>query len=150
MLTSKVTSRKTDSSSSSRAMFYLYKNIKSLIPESKIDILTDADVDAGNIFTAKNGLNKYDILIISHQEYVTQQEYDNLRHFVSSGGTMIILDGNVFYAEVMYNRNSQTITLVKGHGWAFNGLSAWKSIVRDGKMRHPCGLVATIYVINVA
>ena len=67
-------------------------------------------------------------IVIGHQEYVTQQEYDNLKHFVSSGGTMIILDGNIFYAEVKYNRNTHTVTLVKGHGWAFNGKSAWKSV----------------------
>jgi hypothetical protein len=128
LLTRKVTARKTGSSASSHGMLYLYKNIESLIPKSKMDILTDADVDAGAIFAAKNGLNKYDILVIGHQEYVTQQEYDNLKHFVSSGGTMIILDGNVFYAEVKYNRNTHTVTLVKGHGWAFNGKSAWKSV----------------------
>jgi hypothetical protein len=39
---------------------------------------------------------------------------------------MIILDGNIFYAEVKYDRAANTITLVKGHGWAFNGRSAWK------------------------
>jgi N,N-dimethylformamidase beta subunit-like protein len=128
LLTSKVTTQTTDSSSSAHAMFYLYKNIKSLVPKSKMDILTDADVDAGNIFTTKNGFNKYDILVIGHQEYVTEQEYDNLRHFVRNGGTMIILDGNIFYAEVTYNRNTQTITLAKGHGWTFNGVSAWKSV----------------------
>jgi hypothetical protein len=97
LLTSKVTALQTDSSSSAYGMYYLDENIKSIIPKSKIDILTDADVDAGNIFTAKNRLNKYDILIIGHQEYVTQQEYDNLKHFVSSGGTLVILDGNIFY-----------------------------------------------------
>ena len=63
-------------------------------------------MDAGNIFTTKNGFNRYDILVIGHQEYVIQQEYDNLRHFVRSGGTMIILDGNIFYAEVTYDRNT--------------------------------------------
>ena len=62
LLASNVTARKTDSSSSARGMFYLYNNIKSLIPKSIVNILTDADVDAGTIFTAKNGLNKYDIL----------------------------------------------------------------------------------------
>ncbi|MDW0321878.1 MAG: hypothetical protein QN632_00270, partial [Nitrososphaeraceae archaeon] len=46
----------------------------------------------------------------------------------SDGGTMIILDGNVFYAEVKYNNNKDTITLVKGHSWAFNGNSAWRSV----------------------
>jgi hypothetical protein len=127
LLTSKVIDKKIGSAAS-RGMLYLYKNIESLIPKSKIDILTDADVDAGDIFAAKNGFNKYNILVIGHQEYVTQQEYDNLKHFVSSGGTMIILDGNVFYAEVKYNRNTHTVTLVKGHGWAFNGKSAWKSV----------------------
>jgi hypothetical protein len=41
---------------------------------------------------------------------------------------MIILDGNVFFAQVKYDRSNQTVTLVKGHWWAFNGKSAWKSI----------------------
>jgi hypothetical protein len=128
LLTSKVTSQTTDSSSSAAAMYYLSKNIQSLIPRAKIAMLTDADVDAGNIFTGKNKLNKYDILIIGHQEYVTQHEYDNLRQFVSQGGTMIILDGNIFYAEVKYDGDANTVTLVKGHGWAFNGRSAWKGV----------------------
>jgi hypothetical protein len=126
LLTSKVTSQTTDSSSSAFAMFYLSKNIKSLIPKSNIAFLTDADVDAGNIFTKNK--DKYDILIIGHQEYVTQKEYDNLKQFVTSGGTMIILDGNIFYAEVKYDRTTHTVTLVKGHAWTFNGRSAWKSV----------------------
>lgn len=41
---------------------------------------------------------------------------------------MIILDGNIFYAEVKYDRINDTITLVKGHSWAFNGVSAWRSV----------------------
>jgi hypothetical protein len=130
LLTSKVTDQTTDSSPSAFAMSYLSKNIQSLIPRAKIVMLTDADIDAGNIFTEKN---KYDILIIGHQEYVTQHEYDNLRQFVSQGGTMVILDGNIFYAEVRYDRDANTITLVKGHGWAFNGRSAWKSVAERWK-----------------
>jgi hypothetical protein len=70
----------------------------------------------------------YDIIILGHQEYVTQKEYDNLKKFVSDGGTMIILDGNVFYAEVKYDIKAQAVTLVQGHWWAFNGKSAWKSV----------------------
>ena len=133
LLTSKVTTQTTDSSSSALAMLYLSKNIKSLLPGSNTVILTDADVDGGNIFTAKNKSNKYDILIIGHQEYVTQQEYDNLKQFVAGGGTMIVLDGNIFYAEVKYDRNTQTVTLVKGHGWSFNGMYALKSVAERWK-----------------
>jgi hypothetical protein len=82
------------------------------------------------VFYEKNSNTprEYDVIILGHQEYVTQKEYDNLMQFVRSGGTMIILDGNVFYAEVKYDRNTQTITLVKGHGWAFDGKSAWRSV----------------------
>jgi hypothetical protein len=133
LLTSKVSNQTTDSSSSALAMLYLSKNIKSLLPGSNTVILTDADVDGGNIFTVKNKSNKYDILIIGHQEYVTQQEYDNLKQFVAGGGTMIVLDGNIFYAEVKYDRNMQTVTLVKGHGWSFNGMYALKSVAERWK-----------------
>ena len=114
-------------------MLYLSKNIRSLLPGSNTVILTDADVDGGNIFTTKNKSNKYDVLIIGHQEYVTQHEYDNLKRFVASGGTMIVLDGNIFYAEVKYDKNRGTITLVKGHSWAFNGRSALKSVAERWK-----------------
>jgi hypothetical protein len=77
---------------------------------------------------AENGTSKYDVIILVHQEYVTQQEYNNLKQFVANGGTMILFDGNVFYAEVKYDEESKKISLVKGHGWAFNGKSAWKSV----------------------
>lgn len=73
-------------------------------------------------------IDKYDILVLGHQEYVTQREYDNLKHFVENGGTLILIDGNVFYAQVSYDRHHHSITLVKGHGWAYNGITTWKSI----------------------
>ena len=43
-----------------------------------------------------NGTNVYDVIMLEHQEYVTQQEYDNLKRFVANGGILILLDGNVF------------------------------------------------------
>ena len=109
------------------AMLELVRNLKWATPQSNITVITDADVDSDGIFL-KNGSNGYDVVILGHQEYVTQREYDNFKRFVSNGGTMIILDGNVFYAEVNYDNSTETIRLVKGHGWAFNGKSAWKSI----------------------
>jgi hypothetical protein len=108
-------------------MLDLLQNVKWVTPDSNVTVLTDTDVDSGGIFL-QNGSNAYDVVILGHQEYVTQREYDNLKQFVANGGTMIILDGNVFYAEVGYNRNTDIVRLMKGHGWAYNGKSAWKSI----------------------
>ncbi len=116
------------------AMLSLLKNLKLIGPDSNITVLTDADVDNGSIFEnnahgiVDNSINIYDVIVLGHQEYVTQTEYYNLKNFVSNGGTTILLDANVFYAQVRLDRNTDTITLVKGHGWAFNGESAWKSV----------------------
>jgi hypothetical protein len=126
LLSSPVTNLLTRSSSAS-SILYLTTHLRTPLPESNTHVLTDEDVDAGSIFFV-NGSNKYDVLILGHQEYVTQQEYDNLKRFVANGGTMILLDGNVFYAQVKYDRSTHTLTLVKGHGWAYNGKSAWKSV----------------------
>jgi hypothetical protein len=128
LLSSKIPKQLTSLSSAS-TMSFLPHYLKTLLPQSNINVLTDVDVDTGSIFV-KNGItsNRYDILIIGHQEYVTQREYDNLKQFVANGGTLIVLDGNAFYAQVKYNRNTDAITLVKGHGWAFNGKSAWRSV----------------------
>ena len=125
LLSSEVTNR-TTGSSSAFSIDFLTEHLKT--PKSHISVLTDSDADNVNSLFFVNGTNKYDILILGHQEYVTQQEYDNLKHFVANGGTLVLMDGNVFYAEVKYDRNTHTITLVKGHGWAYNGKSAWKSI----------------------
>jgi hypothetical protein len=85
-----------DVSAADFAMLKFINNIKLINPHSNITLLTDASVDNGSIFT--NGKNNvYHILILGHQEYVTQQEYNNLKKFVVNGGTLIILDGNVFF-----------------------------------------------------
>jgi hypothetical protein len=117
------------------AMLSLLKNFRLISPDSNITVLTDADVDNGSIFENRGGdrgvdinNNAYDVVILGHQEYVTQQEYNYLKDFVSNGGTMFLLDGNVFYAQVKFVHNTNTVTLVKGHGWAFNGKSAWKNV----------------------
>jgi hypothetical protein len=112
---------------SSYAMHYLDKHLTLLTPRNNVSVLTDINVDEGSIFMDdKNTTNRYDILILGHQEYVTQQEYTNLKTFVANGGTMILLDANVFYAQIGYDRSTHTITLLRGHGWNFNGKSAWK------------------------
>ena len=129
LLSSKIPKQLTPSSSASTLSF-LPRHLKTLLPHSNIDVLTDADVDNGSPIFIKNGItsNRYDILIVGHEEYVTQKEYDNLKQFVANGGTLIVLDGNPFFAQIKYNSNTDIVTLVKGHGWAFNGKSAWKSV----------------------
>ena len=125
LLSSDVTNQ-TTGSSSAFSIDYLTQHLKT--SNSNIHVLTDADADNVDSLFVNNGTNKYDIIILGHQEYVTQQEYDNLKHFVSNGGTLVLMDGNVFIAEVKYDSESHTITLVKGHGWAYNGKSAWRSV----------------------
>lgn len=46
---------------------------------------------------------------------------------------MIFLDGNIFYADVKYNDNNNTISLVKGYGWTYNGKTDWKSVNKRWK-----------------
>jgi hypothetical protein len=55
--------------------------------------------------------------------------YDNYKRFVSNGGTLLALDGNIFYAQIKYNKDNNTITFVKGHSWEFDGNSAKRNII---------------------
>jgi hypothetical protein len=98
-----------------------------------VTILDDVDVHEGSIFSSdsnnmKKNNNAYDILIIFHNEYVTQEEYQNIKTFVANGGTLFVMDGNVFYAEVKYDNDTSRVALVKGHGWAFDGESAQRGV----------------------
>ena len=147
LLSSKVTNAPS-SSASGFAMIYLLGNLKWISPDSKISFLTDQDVDGGSIFQG-DGSNAFDVVILGHQEYVTQKEYDNLKQFVGDGGTMIILDGNVFYAQVKYDRTTGNVTLVKGHSWAFNGKSAWRSVNERWK-NETMEWVGSNYISNIA
>ena len=89
--------------------------------------LTDMDVDQGKIFQ-EDGKNAYDVLILFHNEYISQPEYDNLKKFVENGGTILFTEGNILYAQVDYDKTNNTITLVKGHNWEYDGKSANNSV----------------------
>ncbi len=110
-----------------RMISFLAEHLKVSSPGSNITLMTDLDVHNGSIFN-RSGLNKYDVLVLGHEEYVTQEEYANFKKFVANGGTMILLSSNAFMAEVRYDRNTEMVTLVKGHWWAFNGKFAWISV----------------------
>ncbi|MDQ6863549.1 MAG: hypothetical protein M3044_06970 [Thermoproteota archaeon] len=89
--------------------------------------ITDVDVHQGKIFQT-DGRNAYDVLFLFHNEYATQSEYNNLRQFVSNGGTIVFTEANTLFAEVSYNKTNDSITLVKGHYWMFDGKSAIPSV----------------------
>jgi hypothetical protein len=111
-----------------------YDTLRELVEEKTsqnlaIDIadITDKEVHEGSIFDSA-GNNVYDVLFLFHQEYVTQAEYDNLWKFVvQNGGTIVFNDANIFTVEVKYDSATDTVTLVRGHGWAYDGNSAWRA-----------------------
>jgi hypothetical protein len=89
--------------------------------------ITDVDVDQGKIFRP-DGSNAFDVLFLFHNEYETQTEYNNLKQFVYNGGTIVFADANILFAEVSYNKTLDSISLVKGHYWEFDGKTAKASI----------------------
>ncbi|GEM_PF-868001 len=106
----------------------ILKRVKDFLPaEVKTPIIGDTDVHDGFVFR-NDGSNAYEALFLLHNEYVTQQEYDNLRSFVSNGGKVVYLDGNLFYGEVSYDKTYCTATLIKGHNWEFDGKVVKRSV----------------------
>jgi len=103
------------------------ENVKKVVPDSIVTVMRDEDVHDGHLFY-QGKTNAYDILLLLHNEYVTQAEYDNLRQFVKNGGTIVFIDANALYAEVRYDHDNGTMTLVKGHDWKFDGKSASRSV----------------------
>ena len=101
----------------------------------KISNITDKEVNDGLIFShrsnvsgSNNDTNAYDILFLFHQEYATQAMYDNLKRFVENGGTIVFNDGNILTTEVRYDRSNDTVTLLRGHNWQYNGKTAWHTV----------------------
>ncbi|TBR24012.1 MAG: hypothetical protein EPO63_04710 [Candidatus Nitrosotenuis sp.] len=70
--------------------------------------ITDVDIDKNPEI-----LKNYDKVILLHNEYVTKTEFNAL----SKHPKIIYLYPNALYAEVTSNYNTDTITLVRGHGY---------------------------------
>jgi len=96
-------------------------SVNKVVPSASVTIIRDEDVDDGHLFYNDKKTNAFDILLLFHNEYVTQPEYDNLRQFVKNGGSIVFLDSEVFRAQVNYNTHNRTVTLVDGHDWKFDG-----------------------------
>jgi hypothetical protein len=70
--------------------------------------VTDLDVDRDPAI-----LDKYGTVILLHNEYVTQREFDAITHHPH----VIYLYPNALYAQVKVDYAKNTITLVRGHGY---------------------------------
>lgn len=70
--------------------------------------ITDVDVDSNPEI-----LQKYDTIIILHNEYVTKNEFNAIIQHPH----VVYLYPNALYAEVKPNYDNNTITLVRGHGY---------------------------------
>jgi N,N-dimethylformamidase beta subunit-like protein len=125
-------------------------HVKKAAPNATVTVMRDEDVHDGHIFypDSNNMTNAYDILLLFHNEYVTQQEYDNLKQFVNNGGTIVFIDANALYAEVRYDRDNHTITLVKGHSWEFDGKAARRISVPERWYNETKEWVGSNYLVN--
>jgi len=72
------------------------------------DFLTDIQVDKNPEL-----LQNYDTVILLHNEYVTQKQFDA----ISTHPNLIFLHPNALYALVTVDYNSNSITLIQGHDY---------------------------------
>ena len=113
---------------SQKVISKLTKHLNNTLSNATFTNIKDTDVQNGRIFSPFNEqVNAYDILILFHEEYVTQKMYDYFQRFVNNGGVIIFMDGNLFIGEVKYDNKTNSITLIKGHDWEFNGNYAIKT-----------------------
>lgn len=70
--------------------------------------LSDIDIDKNPEI-----LENFDKVILLHNEYVTQREFDA----ITSHPNVVYLYPNALYAEIEINYDENTITLIRGHGF---------------------------------
>lgn len=78
-----------------------------MLTELNYHWITDIDIDKNPSI-----LNKYNKIILLHNEYVTQKEYDALKN-----KQVLYVYPNALYAEVKTDYKTNTMSLVKGHGY---------------------------------
>ena len=91
-------------------------------------ILSDIDVTEGGLFNQNGSNSRFDVVVLGFTEYVTAEEYYSYQRFVASGGRLVMMDASSFVAEVKYYPQTNHLSLVRGHGWGFNGKTAWHDV----------------------
>jgi len=84
------------------------KNAIQILDILNYDFISDIDVDSNPKI-----LSNYDKIILLHNEYVTKNEFEA----ITSHPKVLYLYPNALYAEVNYDLESDTISLIKGHGY---------------------------------
>jgi hypothetical protein len=105
---------------------------RSGLPSRDVSVLTDMEVDGGALFGPR-GSTSYSAVVLGHEEYVTAREYSAFQEFVKRGGRLIEMSGNAFYGEVNYSASSGMETFWRGHGFEYDGVTAWVSEVQPFK-----------------
>jgi hypothetical protein len=82
------------------------QNAVNVLQSLGYDTITDIDVDKN-----PHILSQYDKVIVLHNEYVTQKEFDA----ITTHPHVIYLYPNSLYAKINVNYDQHTITLVRGH-----------------------------------
>ena len=98
----------------------LVESANEILPTANVTMLNDEDIEAGKLFNS-NGNNAFDILILLHEEYATQNTYDSFKKFVANGGALILTESNILTVEIKYNQGNDIITLVRGHKFRLDG-----------------------------
>ena len=84
------------------------RNAYTILKLLNYDTVTDVDVDKNPSI-----LEKYKKVIILHNEYVTQREFDA----ITSHPNVVYLYPNALYAKIQPDYDKNTITLIRGHGY---------------------------------
>ena len=86
------------------------------------DFITDIDIDQNPKI-----LEKYDTVILLHNEYVTQKMFDA----ITVHPNLIFLSPNALYAEIEVNYDNNTIELIRGHDYPPGVLNAFNYDIEE-------------------
>jgi len=88
--------------------FNMGKNGYDYLDKLGYDLVTDIDIDQNPKI-----LEKYDKIILLHNEYMTQKEFDAIKNHKN----VVYLYPNAMYAKVFVDYDKNTMTLIRGHGF---------------------------------
>jgi len=92
------------------------------------EMITDVQVDKNPEI-----LTKYDKIIVLHNEYVTNKEFDA----ITSHPNVIFLYPNALYAEITTDYQNNSITLIRGHGYHTEMYEGKNAFEWENENTHP-------------